>query len=123
MQHKKIVDNKGLSCNSVKEAIRIKVIYGGATHELETYTGEYRNLMLLIYDRMYVEYFGDCKGMGRCGTCMVTILDNKIALPLSDRNENTTIKKSGVDIDGIRLSCQIMVDIFLNNATVIIHQE
>jgi len=109
--------------NSVKETITINVISDEVKYELKTYPGEYRNLMMLIYDRIYVEFFGDCKGMGRCGTCLIRILDNDRVLPASDRNEAATIKKSGIITDGIRLSCQIMVDHLLNNATITIHQE
>lgn len=109
--------------NSVKDIIKIKVCYEGTTHELETYAGEYRNLMMLIYDRIYVDFFGDCKGMGRCGTCMITILDTDNELPPSDRNEAETIRKSGVAAEGIRLSCQVMINHLLHNTTVIIYQE
>lgn len=79
--------------------------------------------MMLIYDRIYVELFGDCKGMGRCGTCMIKILGNDTLLPALDRNEAATLTKSGIGIDGIRLSCQIMVDHLLDNSTVMIHQQ
>lgn len=109
--------------NSVKETITINVICDEVAYELKTYTGEYRNLMMLIYDRIYIDFFGDCKGMGRCGTCMIKILDNDTALPASDRNEAATIRKSGITTDGIRLSCQIMVDHLLDNITVKIHQQ
>ena len=109
--------------NSGKDIITIKVVYDEAEYELKTFTGEYRNLMMLIYDRIYVEFFGDCKGMGRCGTCMIKILDNDTLLPASDRNEAATLTKSGIVTEGIRLSCQIMVDHLLDNTTVIIHQE
>ena len=46
----------------------------GRVRLVETYTGEYRNLMALITDKIYVEDFGECKGMGRCGTCVIEII-------------------------------------------------
>jgi ferredoxin len=35
---------------------------------------EYRSLMMLIYDQIYPEGFGECLGMGKCGTCLVEIV-------------------------------------------------
>ena len=60
--------------------IKFTIIGENEEHLVETYTGEYRNLMALITDKIYVEDFGDCHGMGRCGTCVVEIMntENKI---------------------------------------------
>jgi 2Fe-2S ferredoxin len=46
----------------------------GEKYELQTYAYEYRNLMALLFDKIYIEDFGECKGMGRCGTCAVKIV-------------------------------------------------
>jgi ferredoxin, 2Fe-2S len=46
------------------------VTFGEESYAIETYHGEYRNLMQLISDKIFIEGFGECKGMGRCGICM-----------------------------------------------------
>ncbi len=59
--------------------IFIKVLIGDEELQLETYTHEYRNLMMLLFDKIYLEDFGECKGMGRCGTCMIEIVESERA--------------------------------------------
>ena len=61
--------------------IRFTIIDGDKERVVETYTSEYRNLMALITDKIYVEDFGDCQGMGRCGTCVVEILNTENNFP------------------------------------------
>ncbi|CAN5744918.1 hypothetical protein BH10BAC3_BH10BAC3_09060 [soil metagenome] len=88
----------------------------GEKYELQTYKGEYRNLMVLLYDKIYIENFGECKGMGRCGTCVIKVQGlhfNKL-----ERNEASTLNKMGLDATDIRLACQVMVDEHLANVTV-----
>ena len=98
--------------------INVKVIYGDEEFQLDTYNGEYRNLMMLLYDKIYIEDFGECKGMGRCGTCVVEIVESKNDLPRLERNEEATIKKTGITNLNFRLACQILVNEELKNATV-----
>ena len=57
-----------------KPDISFTIIGEDEEHAIKTYTGEYRNLMALITDKMYVEDCGECKGMGRCGTCGMEIV-------------------------------------------------
>ena len=99
-----------------KETICFTVLYEDESFEFKTFTNEYRNLMVLLFDKIYIEEFGDCGGMGRCGTCMVKIAGLKNEYP-DERNEKRTLSKMGIDAEklGIRLSCQILVDINLNN--------
>lgn len=94
--------------------ITITVIYGEKTQFITTYPNEYRNLMMLIYDNLYVEEFGECLGMGKCGTCLIEIVENKGELTSFDRNEETTIGKSCFTHKNVRLSCQILIDEHLN---------
>ncbi len=98
--------------------IHVKVLLGDEEYMLETYTNEYRNLMMLLYDKIYIEDFGECKGMGRCGTCVVEILESTNNMSGTVRNEEATLKKTGVANTNIRLSCQIMVNEDLKNATI-----
>ncbi|HEY8661399.1 MAG TPA: 2Fe-2S iron-sulfur cluster-binding protein [Hanamia sp.] len=101
--------------------IYVKVIYGDEEFHLETYNNEYRNLMMLLYDKIYIEGFGECKGMGRCGICMVEVVETKNELPHLERYEEATLKKTGVINLNSRLACQILVNEVLQNATIWIY--
>ena len=90
--------------------ISISVCYEGEAHEIKTYPNEYRSLMMLIYDRIGTEDFGECLGMGKCGTCLVEIISSKHPLPLYERNGKITLLRSGNTNKEVHLSCQIMID-------------
>ena len=98
--------------------IHFNAYYEGEKHELQTYTYEYRNLMVLLFDKIYIEDFGECKGMGRCGTCAVKIAGLSATVNTLDRNEERTLAKMGVYGGDVRLACQILVDENLENATI-----
>jgi ferredoxin, 2Fe-2S len=103
--------------------IAFTVLFGNKKYIIKTYQGEYRNLMQLITDKIFIEDFGDCKGMGRCGTCMVTITNWRNEEPLKERNEAATLAKSNNDNKSVRLSCQIMITENLTNSTIKIVKE
>lgn len=94
--------------------ISFEILYDGESRQITTHPNEYANLMMLIYDQFADEEFGDCRGMGKCGTCMVEILNIKKAFVGFDRNEKTTLAKMNVTQQNIRLSCQLMIDDQLN---------
>mgnify|MGYP001545166857 CR=1 FL=1 len=100
------------------KTIRIRVIANGEERVLTTYPGEYRSLMMLIYDRVYVDGFGECRGMGRCGTCRVAIDGDPGTLTGMDRNEEATLAKTGHEPGEVRLACQILLDEELDGRTV-----
>jgi 2Fe-2S ferredoxin len=93
--------------------IRVDVIYGEEEYHFQTYKGEYRSLMALIFDKIYTDEFGECKGIGRCGTCLVEILESTANIPMYERNEATTISKTGMTGENLRLSCQIFITNYL----------
>jgi len=103
--------------------IHITLLYEGDVYELEAPEGAYRNLMMLIFDKIYTEEFGECKGMGRCGTCMVEILGDHPALSSLERNEESTIRKITPLRKDIRLSCQLLVNSSLQGIKVKILRE
>ncbi len=105
-----------ISTKIEKDTICFTVLYDGESFELKTFTNEYRNLMVLLFDKIYIEEFGDCGGMGRCGTCIIRINGLQTQRP-DERNEKRTLSKMGIDANesGIRLSCQILIDKNLNN--------
>ncbi len=66
--------------------------------------------MMLIFDRLYPDDFGDCLGMGKCGTCLIEILEFRTQPTFLDRNEETTLERQQVTNKNIRLACQILID-------------
>jgi ferredoxin, 2Fe-2S len=108
---------------SIKKTIRIYVLVDGKEHVLDTYPNEYANLMMLIFDKIYPENFGDCKGIGRCGTCHIKILNKSFTLPVQDRNELTTLGKMENIYDTSRLACQILITDLINELRVEVLNE
>ena len=78
--------------------------------------------MVLINEKIYVEDFGECKGIGRCGTCLIEI-DTLKPLAPSERNEQSTLAKCAVQLPGLRLACQIMIDEALHGAVIKVLEE
>lgn len=102
--------------------IHFTLISGDEKLKVEVRRGEYRNLMDLINDKLYVDDFGECRGIGRCGTCLIHFVSNT-ALPEMDRNEKSTLMKAGVEGREWRLSCQLMIDEILNGSSIVIADE
>lgn len=98
--------------------ICLTVFYDSKEYDLQTYHGEYRDLKCLILDRLYTEGFGECGGMGRCGTCLVEISGLKGEAALMKRNELTTLSRMNSSRAEIRLACQILVDDNLSNLVI-----
>lgn len=96
--------------NLPKKGIVIHVDYDDEQHELRAYTNEYRSLMMLIYDRIFTEGFGECLGMGKCGTCLVEITGKRLEPTAYERNEDVNLRKTGLLGENVRLSCQLMID-------------
>lgn len=94
----------------MKKEITLTVFCEGEIFIIKTYPNEYRNLMMLIFDKIYIQEFGDCLGMGKCGTCLIEIMEMPLPLSSYERNEETTIRKAGITNSNVRLSCQILVD-------------
>ncbi|MEO8406652.1 MAG: 2Fe-2S iron-sulfur cluster-binding protein [Chitinophagaceae bacterium] len=88
----------------------------GQEYYLRTYESEYRNLMALLKDKVYPEDFGQCGGMGRCGTCLVNISGAAGSPADLYKNEQATLSKMGMRDQATRLSCQIQIDGDLKNA-------
>ena len=100
----------------MRPSISFKVKYENSFIEINTYPGEYRNLMSLLKDRLCLDSFGECGGMGRCGTCMIKTEYAFIHQANSQSNETSTLLKKGIMEITIRLSCQILITTFLQDA-------
>lgn len=107
--------------NGQERDISFTILYEGNSYPVTCYEGEFRNLMVLINEKIYVEDFGECKGIGRCGTCLIQIDSN--LLPAPDRNEASTLKKVSIKLPDVRLSCQLMITKELNNTIINIVEE
>ena len=99
----------------MKKRINFTVIEDGIETEIETYDGEYKNLMFLLKDKLYLDSFGECGGMGRCATCVIKIERLTGNAIVKDRNEPVTLSKFGLTDEKFRLSCQLLVNQDLNN--------
>lgn len=102
----------------MKYAIKFIGHYEGQTYLLESNDNEYRNLMSLLKDKICPDDFGQCGGLGRCGTCLVKISRGSSDSVMFYRNEHETIRKIGIVDPEIRLSCQIHVNEDLKNIVV-----
>jgi 2Fe-2S ferredoxin len=92
-------------------------------YRISTYEGEYRSLMHLIYDKIYIEDFGVCKGMGKCGTCLVEVSGLKGLSVLMEEDEISRIRKQETKNENARLACQILISKDLENANVRVLQD
>ncbi|WP_291101818.1 MULTISPECIES: 2Fe-2S iron-sulfur cluster-binding protein [unclassified Flavobacterium] len=98
--------------------IHLTVIENNSKHTIETYDGEYKNLMFLLRDKIYLDDFGECGGMGRCATCIIKIIGLTGISTAKERNEPVTLSKIGFVDENIRLSCQLLVTKDLNNTEI-----
>lgn len=98
--------------------IHFTVIENNKKHLLETFHGEYRNLMYLLKEKFSDEDFGECGGTGRCGTCVIRVEGITGTSKNKERKEPTTLAKMGFLEDELRLSCQIFITKDLQGAVI-----
>jgi|SRR5450755_2577847 2Fe-2S ferredoxin len=110
-------------CNIDKSRSTHLIANSDQSHVVKTYTGEFRNLMILLNNIIYLEGFGECGGQGRCATCLVEVSGIKGASSMMGRNEKTTIDKINLAPSGLRLACQILVTEDLNEALIGISED
>lgn len=105
------------------DSIQFFVLHQGKEYAISARPHEYRNLMALLYDKFYFENFGDCKGIGRCGTCHVKVESAQENLFHRIGNEHTTLgKMENVNVNS-RLSCHIQITDDINNARFVIADD
>lgn len=104
--------------NDERKEIFITIINAGDAHLVKTYLQQYRNLMVLLNNSIYLENFGECGGQGRCATCMVKAIGLRGSANTMERNEAATIGKAGLEDAAIRLSCQLLINEDLNGAVI-----
>ncbi|WCT10705.1 2Fe-2S iron-sulfur cluster-binding protein [Mucilaginibacter jinjuensis] len=94
--------------NKVKD-ISFDIQSGNNIHHVQTYYNSHKNLMALIFDELGEDEFGECKGMGRCGTCAVKLLKPSGLVNDFHDNEENTLSKLDLLEPGIRLSCKVFI--------------
>ena len=100
------------------QLIRFTVLENNSKQLIETYPGEYPNLMFLLRDKLYLDAFGECGGVGRCATCVIKANGISGKSVTKERNEPATLSKMGYEDDNIRLSCQLYVSEDLDGAAI-----
>lgn len=85
---------------------------------IRTYLNEYKNLMQLLREKVFLDGFGECQGTGKCGTCLIKISRISGNSQIMDRNEPNTLIKMGINHPLIRLSCQILVSSDLHDSSI-----
>jgi 2Fe-2S ferredoxin len=83
-------------------------------HTFSIFPHEYRNLMKLLNDKLSIDDFGECRGVGRCVTCIIKVDSTDIQMAEPERNEQTTLDRCHVTTTGLRLACQILLDTSLD---------
>ncbi|MDP2089640.1 MAG: 2Fe-2S iron-sulfur cluster-binding protein [Flavobacteriaceae bacterium] len=102
----------------IQAPIKFTVFENGTNFQIETYDGEYRNLMFLLKDKLYLDDFGECGGMGRCATCIIEVSGISGNSVIKERNEPVTLSKMGFEDENIRLACQLFVTADLDGADI-----
>jgi len=109
--------------NVERKEIIITIKNAGEQYVVKTYPNEYRNLMSLLNNSIYLENFGECGGQGRCATCIVKVSGLKGSAVTMERNEKATINKTGLSDSNFRLSCQLLITEDLHEAVIEIYEE
>lgn len=85
--------------------ITFTISHQGQELPVRTYQNQYFSLMSLIVDKLQIQGFGMCSGMGSCGTCLLSIYHNK-----------STIERA-------TLSCQVAIDDELANVKIVLPEK
>ena len=117
------MSGNSVNTDTVRKHITLTVIHEGEGFLVQAYVNEYRNLMQLLNNSIYLRNFGECGGMGRCATCMIKISVSNAVADSLDRNEKTTLDKMGWESGDMRLACQILVTESLDGAVLQIVEE
>ncbi len=100
--------------------IEFTVIENGQKYPIKVKHGSYPNLMFLLKEELGLDSFGECGGVGRCATCVISAVGIKGNSTVKDRNEPATLQKIGYTEENIRLSCQLYITSDLDGAEITI---
>ncbi len=100
------------------KTIQFTVIENGTKIPISTHHGSYPSLMYLLKNELQLESFGECGGVGRCATCVITAKGITGASLTKERNEPNTLEQLGFTDDATRLSCQLYITKDLDGAEI-----
>ena len=106
-----------------QKTISFTVLDNGKPITITTHHGSYPNLMFLLKEKLGLDSFGECGGVGRCATCVIETEGISGVSAVKERNEPTTLTKMGFDEAHIRLSCQLHITPDLEGAVISIVEE
>lgn len=109
--------------NADRKEITLTIRNASQEYVVTTFTNEYRNLMVLLNNSIYLEGFGECGGQGRCATCLIRISSAKSISAAMDRNEKSTLHKVGLTESNLRLACQILITDLLDGEIIEVFEE
>jgi 2Fe-2S ferredoxin len=78
--------------------IQFTLIYQGKQVTVDTFANEFSDLRALIMAKLDLDFFGECGGVGRCVTCVVSV------------NSTDELKANSEEF-----ACQMLVDKNLDN--------
>lgn len=105
------------------QPIQFTVIDNGKEIAITSHFGSHPNLMFLLKEKLSLDSFGECGGVGRCATCLVQTVGIKGESVVKERNEPATLSKLGYEDEAIRLSCQLYVTADLDGAIITILED
>lgn len=105
------------------QPIQFTVIDNGNKIAISSHHGSHPNLMFLLKEKLSLDSFGECGGVGRCATCLVKAVGVKGKSVVKERNEPATLSKLGYEAEAIRLSCQLYVTADLDGAVITILED
>lgn len=105
--------------SDIRQKISFSVVEAGKEVSVTTYHHEYRDLRALLNDKFCLDAFGECGGIGRCATCIITVADPLSRHDNRERKEMTSLQKAGAAAH-VRLACQIQIDDRLSNIQVVL---
>lgn len=68
-----ISKNQNQQVLEIEKAIQFTLYFQGKAYLINTYDHEFYDLRELIMQQLDLDYFGECGGVGRCVTCLVSI--------------------------------------------------
>ncbi len=100
------------------ELITVNLITDSVLKSVNGYARTYKNLMAFLSAKLELDDMGECKGMGRCGTCQIRIENDCSLIGDYDGNEINTLKMLGNIDPKVRLACKIYFNEQIDNMVI-----
>jgi ferredoxin, 2Fe-2S len=100
------------------EIVTVKIMTEQGNIILKGYARTYKNLMSFLSAKLEMDDMGECKGMGRCGTCQIRVENNLSIIGDYDGNELNTLKMLDNTDPNVRLACKIHFNELIDNIVI-----